>query len=443
MKNVLITGGAGDIARAIKDKLESTGDYHVDNPSKEELDVSNMASVMAYLQNRNVDILINNAGFIEPSNIAESSLQTEQYSIAVNLLGVWYCTHAVLQKNQDAKILNIGSSAGSKPRASWSNYCAAKAAVIMATKCWAQEGIWAVCLSPGRTATKMRKQLFPNEDIDTLLSVEDFAQVVVHAINGAFELGSNIDVTRQNVHAILAQPTYTETPSVISQQMKSKTITIKTEKQFTPLNEIVNRFIQDEKGLGLVHVFVKHTTCAIKIIENEILLLSDIDQYLAKTFPKDANYSHDILSIRDVPINERVNGFSHMRQLMFSTSETIPCLNGKMNLGQWQTLFLIEFDPIREREVVITYTSDFMRGGGAELDLVARFAPSKRALSSKVASLSSAQRNHSTSYIIHNKSLTCIPKMHVATKPQNKSSICLVIPKFSIQNTSSLQRKTA
>ena len=41
------------------------------------------------------------------------------------------------------------------------------------------------------------------------------------------------------------------------------------------------------------------------------------------------------------------------------------------------------------------------------------------------------------------KSLTCIPKMHVATKPQNKSSICLVIPKFSNQNTSSFQRKTA
>ncbi len=364
MKNVLITGGAGDIARAIKERLESIGGYHVDNPTKEELDVSNVASVASYLQNRDVDILINNAGFIQASNLSESNLQTEQYSIAVNLLGIWYCTHAVLQNNKNAKILNIGSSAGSKPRASWSSYCAAKAAVIMATKCWAQEGIWVVCLSPGRTATKMRKQLFPNEDINTLLSVEDFAHVVVRAIDGAFEMGSNIDVTRQNVQAILAQSTYAENPCAIAQQMKSKTITIKTEKQFTPLNEIVNQFIQDEKGLGLVHVFVKHTTCAIKIIENEILLLSDIDQYLSKTFPKDANYCHDILSIRDVPINERVNGFSHMRQLMFSTSETIPCLDGKMNLGQWQTLFLIEFDPIREREVVITYTSDSTRRGG-------------------------------------------------------------------------------
>jgi len=139
--------------------------------------------------------------------------------------------------------------------------------------------------------------------------------------------------------------------------MKRKTFVIKTEKQFHDLNHLINEFIKDEKGLGMVNIFTKHTTCAIKIIENELLLLADINEYLDETFPKEKKYMHDRIEIRDVPLNERINGVSHLRQLNFTTSETLPVSDGKMDLGKWQTVFLIEFDPIREREVLITYWS--------------------------------------------------------------------------------------
>ena len=105
----------------------------------------------------------------------------------------------------------------------------------------------------------------------------------------------------------------------------------------------------------MVNVFVAHTTCAIKILEGEILLLGDINNYLDKTFPKDGKYLHDIIEIRDVPINERVNGFSHMRQLFFDVSANIPVQDGKLQLGKWQTVYLVEFDPIRDRKVIFTY----------------------------------------------------------------------------------------
>lgn len=137
--------------------------------------------------------------------------------------------------------------------------------------------------------------------------------------------------------------------------MKRKVLIIKTEKQFTDLNKMVSDFIENEKGFGMVNVYTKHTTCAIKIIENELLLLADINEYLDETFPKEKKYLHDRIEIRDVPINERINGVSHLRQLGFTTSESIPVIDGKMDLGKWQTLFLIEFDPIRDREVVVTY----------------------------------------------------------------------------------------
>ena len=88
-------------------------------------------------------------------------------------------------------------------------------------------------------------------------------------------------------------------------------IVINTEKQFTPLDDYIHDFIKDKKGSGMVNVFVAHTTCAIKIMEGEILLLSDVNEYLNQTFPKENGYKHDIIEIRDVPLNERVNGHSH------------------------------------------------------------------------------------------------------------------------------------
>jgi secondary thiamine-phosphate synthase enzyme len=137
--------------------------------------------------------------------------------------------------------------------------------------------------------------------------------------------------------------------------IERKKIVINTEKQFTPLNDIIEDFISNRKGDGLVNIFVAHTTCGIKVMEGELLLLSDVNTYLNTTFPKDNNYRHDIIEIRDVPIDERVNGYSHMRQLFFSSDATIPVKDGKMLLGKWQTVFLVEFDPIRDRDVYITY----------------------------------------------------------------------------------------
>lgn len=132
-------------------------------------------------------------------------------------------------------------------------------------------------------------------------------------------------------------------------------IVINTEKQFTPLDNYIHELIKDKKGSGMVNVFVAHTTCAVKVLEGELLLLADINNYLDKCFPKEGNYMHDKIEIRDVPINERVNGFAHLRQLFFSSDVTIPVEDGKMMLGQWQTVYLVEFDPIRDRDVYITY----------------------------------------------------------------------------------------
>lgn len=64
MKTIVITGGNGDIAQSIKKELEK--EYNILTPGKEELDVTDVKRVNEYFENQNVDILINNAGYVVP-----------------------------------------------------------------------------------------------------------------------------------------------------------------------------------------------------------------------------------------------------------------------------------------------------------------------------------------------------------------------------------------
>ncbi len=203
MKRVLITGGQGDIAQAIAGKLIIQGGYEVKTPGKDEMDVTKTESVTQFIENFVPDILINNAGYVFPQSIKDCDLERERKAFDINLFGTFNCTAAVLKMNKAAKIINIGSSAATKIHGTWSSYCAAKAAVVMATKCWAEDGVDAVCVSPGRTATKMRRGLYPNEDKSTLLMPEDFAAIVLYAIEGKYAPGEHINVTLQNVGDLL------------------------------------------------------------------------------------------------------------------------------------------------------------------------------------------------------------------------------------------------
>ena len=51
--------------------------------------------------------------------------------------------------------------------------------------------------------------------------------------------------------------------------------------------------------------------------------------------------------------DESPNGHSHCQHLMLSTSETVPLVNGALQLGEWQSIFLIELDHPRDRRVTV------------------------------------------------------------------------------------------
>ena len=203
MKKVLITGGQGDIAKAIEELLKNRGGYEVRSPGRRELDVTDIDSIQRYVNGFVPDALINNAGYVAPQSIKDADIDSMRRSLDVNLGGVFCCAAVALRCNPRLEIINIGSSAATKVHATWSSYCAAKSAVVMATRCWAADGLYAVCLSPGRTLTKMRKGLYPDEDPETLMSPRDFAVVVEKALRREYASGSHIAVTKQNVKELM------------------------------------------------------------------------------------------------------------------------------------------------------------------------------------------------------------------------------------------------
>ncbi len=205
MKKVLITGGNGDIAQAIARTLRAAGTYDIQMPGRTEMDVTDVDAVERYVSQWVPDILINNAGYVLPQSIGDCDMATIRRTLDVNLFGTFNCTAAVLKHNPQAQIVNIGSSAATKLHGTWSAYCAAKAAVVMATQCWAEDGKNCICISPGRTATKMRRGLYPDEDQNTLMKAEDFAQIVAYAVQGRYPNGAHINVNVSNVQSLIAE----------------------------------------------------------------------------------------------------------------------------------------------------------------------------------------------------------------------------------------------
>ncbi len=114
-----------------------------------------------------LDVLINNAGVIEPiSHLGAADPDAWGTVIDVNLKGVFNGMHAVLPTMRAAgggSILTISSGAAHGPVEAWSHYCASKAGVNMLTRCLDKEeaanGIRAMGLSPGTVATQMQREI--------------------------------------------------------------------------------------------------------------------------------------------------------------------------------------------------------------------------------------------------------------------------------------------
>src|SRR6266403_3988025 len=93
----------------------------------------------------------------------------------------------------------------------------------------------------------------------------------------------------------------------------------------------------DKSGVrnGVVTVFVQHTSCSLTTMENAApAARRDVERFFDKLVPENANYEHDDEGSDDMP--------SHIRMVLTRSSETVPIVDGKMQLGTWQGIFLFE-----------------------------------------------------------------------------------------------------
>jgi secondary thiamine-phosphate synthase enzyme len=96
---------------------------------------------------------------------------------------------------------------------------------------------------------------------------------------------------------------------------------------------------------GLCSVYVPHATAAIVIHENDDPnLCPDLLDALAKLVPEGV-WRHDRVD---------GNGAAHIKAAMLGPSETIPVRDGRLLLGRWQAIMLVELDGPRQRHVVVT-----------------------------------------------------------------------------------------
>ena len=110
----------------------------------------------------------------------------------------------------------------------------------------------------------------------------------------------------------------------------------------------VNKAVSEsELENGSVTLFVPGSTAALTTIEYESGVISDLRQAIERMAPEDCYYEH----------NERWgdgNGYSHVRAALVGPSLQIPLIDGKLTLGAWQQIVLLDFDNRpRKRQIIL------------------------------------------------------------------------------------------
>jgi len=114
-------------------------------------------------------------------------------------------------------------------------------------------------------------------------------------------------------------------------------ISIKAPKRgfFIITNRILNAIKIDDIKVGVMNLFLKHTSASLTINENaSIDVREDFEAISSSLIPDSASYNHSLEGVDDMP--------AHFKSSMFGVSLIIPITNSKLNLGTWQGIYLNE-----------------------------------------------------------------------------------------------------
>ena len=125
--------------------------------------------------------------------------------------------------------------------------------------------------------------------------------------------------------------------------------------EFIDITDKVSEVIE-KSGVreGQVLIYSPHTSASIAINHNEAMLIQDFMRTLYRLVPISDRYSHDLFELnRDQASDGRSNGHSHCKVLLLGVSETVPIEKGHMMLTEKQSVFFVETDGARTRDIII------------------------------------------------------------------------------------------
>ena len=143
----------------------------------------------------------------------------------------------------------------------------------------------------------------------------------------------------------------TRASTVSAGSIVSSLLTVQTRgRGFLDLTAEVARFLDEAMAIeGQVTLFIRHTSASLTIQENaDPSVLTDLTTALDRLAPENAGWSHDTEGPDDMP--------AHVKTMLTATSLQIPVVKGRLALGTWQAIYLIEHRarPHR-REVVVQF----------------------------------------------------------------------------------------
>jgi secondary thiamine-phosphate synthase enzyme len=123
--------------------------------------------------------------------------------------------------------------------------------------------------------------------------------------------------------------------------VRSVELTVETGgRRVVDLTNDVLAFAGEAGGDGLLHVFVPHATAGLALMETGSGSEADLEELLARVFPRDDRYTHRHGSVG--------HGGDHLLPVFVASSLVLPVLDGVVALGTWQAVVLV--DPNREND---------------------------------------------------------------------------------------------
>ena len=123
---------------------------------------------------------------------------------------------------------------------------------------------------------------------------------------------------------------------------RSHSFSTKGEIDFIDLTDMIQAAVTESNiKNGLVHVFAPHATGILMLTENDYGLLEDTKIFLQEIAPKSKAYRHPS------------NAHAHLRSVLLPPDRTLPVIDGRVELGTWQSLLFVETDVYPRRRTVI------------------------------------------------------------------------------------------